>query len=321
MTNLNIGNERSVGSTDSKSTREYTVGYRLGECLVAGGCRVFIGTIRRIGNAEPEAGVEAKKAVVYRNLDLAVDEWLVSSSDEERATINLTSAARPAFTKTTIGPWTAWQEADLTQGGKLLVGLWGKKAQREVWGGTPLEVALATSDSQALLVLRTIIEAHKRYEAAPEDFVNVTQQLEASFDNFLLGYVMAYAKKKVTTSNVDNIARVLSRLQKNQKVPEYVQNEIPYELLGNFRWLSDEPRQAATEALVGAGASDNASVAEAAVEVLVRLSNDKSFDVRPFLTSERKRKLIQRYQSMASKTNRALKGQSEFETQLGISMP
>ncbi|HEY8186309.1 MAG TPA: hypothetical protein VIF64_09585 [Pyrinomonadaceae bacterium] len=306
--------------SENRSMVEYTAGYMLGECLAAGGCRVFIGTIRSIGNAEPESGVEPQKAIVYRNVDLAVDEWLASSSSEDPATIRLTSAAQPAFTKTSIGPWTSWQDADLKQGGKLLVGLWGEKAQREVWGGKPLEVALATSNSQALSGLRRIVEAHKRYEAAPEDFVNVTQQLEASFDNFLVGYIMVYAKKRVTTSNVDNVARVLSRLQKNQKVPEYVQNEISYQLLGNFRLLSAEPRRAATDALVGAGASDNPGVSGSAIEVMVRLSNDKNFDMRPFLTSERRSKLIANYQSIVAHRP-DLSKHPNFENQLGTTTP
>ncbi len=306
--------------SENRSMVEYAAGYMLGDCLAAGGCRVFMGTILSIGNAEPEPGVEPQKAIVYRNVDLAVDEWLVNSSGEEPATIKLASAARPAFTKTSIGPWTSWQNADLKQGGKLLVGLWEEKSQRAVWGGKASEVALATSDSQALSGLRRLVEAHKRYEAAPEDFVNVTQNLEASFDSFLLGYVMAYAKKRVKTSNVDNIARVLSRLQNNQKVPDYVQNEISYQLLANFRLLSAEPRQAATDALVGVGASDNPGVSGSAIEVMVRLSNDKTFDMRPFLTSERRRKLIANYQSIVAHRP-DLSEYPNFENQLGTTIP
>lgn len=306
--------------SENRSMLEYTDGYMLGQCLAAGDCRVFIGTIRSIGNPELESGVEPQKAIAYRNLDLAVVEWLAGSNSEKPATIKLTSAARPAFTKTSIGPWTSWQDADLKQGGKLLVGLWGANAQRETWGDKQSEVALATSDPQAVSALRRIVEVHQRYEAAPEDFVNVTQQFEANSDNFLLGYIIAFAKKRVTTSNVDNIVRVLSKLQKNQKVPEYVQNEISYQLLGNFRWLSPEPRQAATDALVDAGASDNPGVSGSAIEVMVRLSNDKTFDIRPFLTPERRRKLIANYQSIVAHRS-DLSKHSNFENQLGATTP
>jgi hypothetical protein len=119
---------------------------------------------------------------------------------------------------------------------------------------------------------------------------------------------------------VYNIARVLSGLQNNQKVPDYVQNEISYQLLANFRLLSAEPRQAATDALVGAGASDNPGVSGSAIEVMVRLSNDKTFDMRPFLTSERRRKLIANYQSIVAHRP-DLSEYPNFENQLGTTIP
>jgi hypothetical protein len=306
---------------EGQPMQDYGAGYRLGECLAAGGCRVFVGTIRSVGAAEKEANVDAQRAVVYRTLDIVVDEWLLSSGADEVAEIKLASAARPAFTKTALGPWTAWQIAELTPSGKLLVALWGEKAQREVWGDQPEAVALAASDSQTLAGLKNIVELHKQYESSPQEFVNISQRLETNYDSMLTGYVMAYVKRKEEISNVDDAAVVLSKLLKNKQIPDYVQTDISYQLLGNFYRLSENSREKATESLVSAGTSDNAGVAEPAVDVLIRLSKNKDFNMRPFLTPERKRKLIERYQARVAKGAGSPQKYPEFETQLGINMP
>ena len=131
---------------------------------------------------------------------------------------------------------------------------------------------------------------------------------------------MAYVKRKETFGDVDNAALVLSKLQNNSQIPDYVHNDISYQLLGDFYRMSENSRKAATESLVGAAATDNSNIADSALYVLIRLSNDKRFDMRPFLTPERRLRLIERYQSTLSR-NKGVPGHSEFEHQLGLEVP
>ncbi len=311
-------NTTSTPETSDQGVINYNIGYKLGECLVTKKCRVFIGTIRAIGSPEAEAGDDTEKAAIFTKVAVTIDQWILDGGADQETEIQIITAARPALTKTAIGPWTAWDTVNITIGGKLLVALWGEEARQPVWGGIPEKVAVAISEEKSFTAILDIIQKHKEYEVTPAEFTKVTQMPDLMSNSFFIGYAMAYLRCREEIRNVDNAAIVLSSILNNEQAPEYIWRDIPIRLLGNFYRLSAETRRTSAESLIIAGVSDNIRLAESAINILVRLSDDKLLDMRPLLTPERQRKLIENYRRLMPRGSNSQQDHSEFESQLGI---
>jgi hypothetical protein len=302
----------------SQPAQAYDIGYRLGQCLVQEGCQVFTGKIRSIGAPVMESGVDAQKAVTYRKLTLDVDAWLLGGDDYKGENVELLSATKPDLTKISVGPWTAWEGARLTVDGRLLVALWGEKAQRPQWQASPEKVALVTSDAQSFEPLKELAQRHKQYEQRPEELSKAVQDRNELNNQYFLGYIMAYLKEREELRDVNHAALLFSSLLRDETLPDSVRSDINFRLLGDFYRLSPEQRKIAAQSLVAAGTGGNSHSAEDALDTLIRLSDDKLIDLRPILTRGQRSKLIERYQSRLSRSNGVSQTHHEFESQLGI---
>jgi hypothetical protein len=306
-------------SANEKSDREYEIGYRLGTCLVQDGCQVFIGAIRNVGSPEQAAGTGAAKTVIYKQVDLAIEEWLWGARAAQVAEVTLNSAERPAMTRVANGPWSAWNGVDLNLDGKLLVALWGEKAQRPKWEGNPEKVAMVTSETDSFAALKEVLQTHDQYELSSEAVVNGVRQLDIS-KNFLVGYTIAYLKNREEIRNVDGAALAFSLILDNANLPESIRVVSSVRLESNCYRLSDSARKVAVQSLITAGVSENQPIAEAAINALVRLAQERMVDVRSSLSPDNRRLLIERYQMLKSR-GQVQSEHSEFDAQLGVKSP
>jgi hypothetical protein len=300
--------------------KAHATGYALGECLAAEKCLIFEATIQVLGEPRKQAGLAAEKSPLFREVLVTVDENLAGPGNVSGQRVSLESVARPALTKTALGPWTVWENVQLAVGGKLVIGLWGPKAQRATWEGKPEKIALVTSDLDSFRTIREIVNRHQEVEARPEELLEISRRADQN-DHYLLGYLMAYANKKLVVKDVDLAAKVFSSLLTNEAVPEFVRNDIPARLLVDSYRFSDKARNTATKSLVVAAANDNAHLSEIAIDVLIQLSDDKRFDMKPFLTPDVRPKLLANYESLLARRGGSRKEHRSFENQIGINVP
>lgn len=309
-----------IPSDGGQPSKAYSQGYSLGECLAADGCQIFEATIQALGDPKKQEGGAPEKSPVLREVLMTVDQNLGGAGNVPGQRVSLQSVGRPALTKTAIGPWNVWENAKLAVGGKLIVALWGAKAQRATWQGEAERVALVTSDVESFTTIRELVRRHHEVEARPEELLDISRRSDLS-DHYLLGYLMAYVNKKLVIRNVDTAAKTFGSLLTNEAVPDFVRNDIPARLLVESYRLSDKARNAATKSLVVAAANDNARLSETAIDVLIQLSNEKRFNMQPSLTPELRRKLLANYQALLARRGGSPGEHRSFETQIGIDVP
>lgn len=305
------------GAQPSKAYRD---GYALGDCLVAEKCQIFEATIQAIGEPKKQAGLAAERSPVFREVLVTVDQNLAGPGNAPGQSVSLESVGSPAFTKTALGPWNVWENVQLAVGGKLMIALWGPKAQRGSWEGKLEKVAVVTSDLDSFTPIREIVNRQQDVEARPEALLEIGRRAD-QMDHYSLGYLMAYTNLKLIVKDVDMAAKLFSSLLTNEGVPEFVRNDIPARLLVDSYRLSDKARNTATKSLVVAAANDNARLSESAIDVLIQLSADKRFDMKPFLTPEVRPKLLANYESLVARRGGSRKEHRSFETQIGINVP
>lgn len=304
---------------ENQPTTQYLAGYKLGECLAADGCQVFEGTILSVGPATKQTGVTQEYSLVLREVIMTVDENFGGAGNVAGQRVSVLSIGAPTKTKTALGPWNAWENVQLAAGAKLMVALWGPKAQRANWQGAPEKVALATSDLESFASLQEIARRHAEVEAKPEELLNIVRN--GAIDQQLLGYAMAYTKKKLVLRNVDTAARVLGSLLTNDAIPAFVRQDIPAQLMIETNRLSEKARDVSTRSLVVAAANDNTRLSESAIDVLVQLSDQKELNLKPFLTGEYRNKLLANYQALLNRRGGARGAHRSFESQIGITEP
>jgi hypothetical protein len=309
-----------LATSGAQPSKAYTDGYALGDCLAADKCQIFEATIQTIGEPKKQAGQAAERSAVLREVLVTVDQNLGGPGNVPGQRVLLESVGRPALTKTALGPWNVWENVQLAVGGKLMIALWGPKAQRGTWEGKPEKIALVTSDLDSFSTIREIVGRQEDIDARPEALMEISRRGD-QIDHYLLGYLMAYVNKKLVVKDVDTAAKVFISLLTNEAVPAFVRNDIPARLLVDSYRLSDKARNAATKSLVVAAANDNAHLSEIAIDVLIQLTNDKRFNMQPFLTPEVRPKLLANYESLLARRGGSRGEHRSFETQIGINVP
>lgn len=301
---------------DSEREMErFGVGQRLGDCLVKG-CVVFTGIIQSLGKLEKEPGVaDEQRAVMNRKVGIKVGEWLHGQGNGD--TVQLLYAARPAVSKTGLGPWLAWEGVSLNVGGQLLVVRWAKEAPRPSWLGKPDDVAFVVSDRSLFAPMREAISQHLRFERDRDEAAKIPQLLRDKQDSLVRGYLLTYLMNGEGVHNVDKAAAMLSGLLGHESVPGPGRAAIADWLASTFYRLAEATRKASTEALVVSASADDARIANPALTVLVRLGDLQMLNLKPHLTQARQRKIVENYHVFRTQ-NKVQQGHPEFEAQLGL---
>jgi len=86
-------------------------------------------------------------------------------------------------------------------------------------------------------------------------------------------------------------------------------------MLSEFEPLSDSTRRDLMEILTSVGSSDDLQRAADAIIILLRLSDRKQLQMKPYLNSQKQRRLNQNYRELI-KEGKVKGGHAEFEQQL-----
>ena len=311
---LSIG-VTSMCAQAEQDMERFVAGQRLADCLVKG-CTVFIGTIQALGPPERAPGeADERRAVMTRQVDMKVDEWLYAP--EGATTVQLSQATRPAVSKTSLGPWEAWEGVKLEVGGQLLVARWAKDAPRPTWLGKPDDVAFVTSDQSLFGPAREVIGRHQHFQADPNELDKIPQMLRDKRDHLFAGYFLTYLMNGEGVRNVDKAAALLSGLLGHESVPAPARADIADWLASSFYRLAEATRKAVTETLILLASGDDAGSSDPAFASLVRLDELKMLDLKPFLTQERRRKLVEKYR-IYQVQSKARTEHPDLEVQLGL---
>lgn len=300
---------------ERQATVEFTKGKRLGECLVRG-CAVFIGAIQSLGALQNEAGVaDGERAMKTREVNLKVTAWLFGEGQEE--TFRLLYFGQPEMSKTSLGPWLAWEGASLHVGGQLLVVRWAGNASRATWNGGPEDVALVVSDANLFTPIRDVIAQHQRFERDPAEAANAPELLRQKHDGLFTGYVLTYLIERAAVRDVDSAAGTLSRLLGLPSLSGEGRQRVANALVGDFYRLQDPTRRSVAHALISLASNENRQVAYPAVGALARLCDEELINLKPLLNHDHQQKIAENYRALQSQSKTGEKHPT-FESQLGL---
>jgi hypothetical protein len=303
----------------NRDMEKFAFGRNLAVYLV-NGCVIFTGTIQAVGAPEKEAGVtDDKRAIFTRTVALKIEERIYGELPG-RDDIRLVYASRPVFTKTSLGPWTPWESldpSDLQVGRRLLVIRWTEQASRPTWLGKPQEIALVVADRDSFAVIRDIAEMNRRLNQSSEEVQKALRTLRDKNDLVLAGYLVTYLEDGESLRDVNQAAIHLCSLLAGNDLPGQAWKDTTGWFVSNFYRLSNETRRSVTENLVAAASSENKTIAESGIAALIRLGDEKLLEMSPFLTPDRRRKIVERYREVLS-GGKTAKQHTEFSSQLGI---
>lgn len=295
---LSIGLTLNAASDGQWSRRDYSIGQKLGRCLVRG-CMVFVGNIKAIGHSERQSGVEPNRAMSMTPFRLRVSEWLYGKPEQASEEVEAESVSEPSVSKTALGPWTVWQGVELKLGGELLVAKWTPQAQRPRYADKSENLAMVISDTTHFPMIRQIIAEHTRLAARPDEIRETSHLLTDSSDSALAGYLVTYLMERDAVLDPDRATLILSDVMTNEAIPVSEWKEISDWIVAEFYRLSESVRQAVAAKLFTAASSKDNSAFEAGISALLRLSNMQML-VRSPLDSVRKHQLLVNYRSLVA---------------------
>ncbi len=291
-----------------RRTREYGMGRELGTCL-ARGCRVFVGTVTSVDEL---AGDGAAEGPPPTRVEMRVDSWLTGQGPPAPSTVTLQRMSRPAASKTSVGPWTPWEGAQVAVGQPLFVAEWQNRADMPTWQGNPQELALVVSDPELIRRLQTVVGRHARLERGSADVGTLLARTHVrALQGFLISYVMHGLGRRDVIAAAGHLATLLG----SRSFPPSVSRDVSEWLTSNFYRFSEPTRTAVTDALVTAGASDDGDVAAHGIAALVRLSDDHLLRMQPQLDAPRRGRLARNYGSLVER-GALRRGHAEFEQAL-----
>jgi len=296
---------------------QFRLGQRVGDCLVKG-CVALLGTIASVGAPRQEPGEsDPKRAVMYREVRLTLTEWLHGKGETDD--VQVLAASEPEFSKTGHGPWRAWDGVTLEPGAPLLVFRWTSAAPRPNWHGTWEDVALAVSDRRRFDPIRQAIEQHHRFEREPGAIWAAVRlfQEQTKADPLVKGYVLTYLMDVASVAHLDATAKVLTAFLADDGVPNEMRPQLADWLAGSFYRLDEPTRKTVSETLVASAGYDDPAIADAALAVLVRLSDLDMLDMKAFLTPASQQKIAANYRGFRERTKTA-QNPAKFESQLGV---
>jgi hypothetical protein len=300
---------------NEQEVKRFRLGQRLGDSLVKG-CVVFTGVIQSLGALEKEPGqTDEVRAMKTRTVNMKLTEWLYGQSDGDFTQLLFTG--RPTMSKTSVGPWLAWEGVTLSVGGQLLVVRWAPLAHRPNWRGVPEDVALVVSDPSLFAGIHEAVAQHRQLERDPGDVAKAPQLLREKHDSLFTGYLLKYLMDGEGVRDVDKAALTLSGLLGHESVPEEGREAIARWLTSDFYRLQEPTRRAVSQTLIVSASADDASAAYPAVTALVRLCDLELLNLKPLLSHEHQHRIAENYRALRAQ-NRVEQGHPEFELQLGL---
>ena len=293
----------------------YSTGRRVAECL-AQGCVAFTAVLNDIGPATLPAGQDPERAIPTRKLNFTIVEWLYGPRDQADYAIEMIHSARPQLSRLSEGPWTAWEDLPLQPGTMaVIVRRHGpaKLPDKTDDGASHNEVVEAASDPDLISALRGAVAHRARFEAADVTVVETDPLVDRAADAFVAGYLVNWLTDEVGLADSDSAAHYLAWLLAKPLAGMAVY-EVTDWLTSVFYRLSGSEQDEVTSALANAGSGSNQSVSVAALRSLIRLSDEKLVNLRPYLSRPVTEGLLENYGTLDPQH----KSGAELRRQLGL---
>lgn len=295
---LAIGLAGATNGQADASPQEYAMGKTLGTCLVRG-CVVFLGRIDAIGKPEPEPGAAAARAMTLVRIDLTVTDWLYGKPEDASAKTTVVETMKPHMTKTSDGPWSAWEGVSPKLSGQLLIARWEPTAERARWGNEPHDLAFVLSDMSLLSHVRQVTAEHARLLQQPERVKEAIRLLDSEGNAMLAGYLVSYLIERDVVLDADRAAVLISDLIDSSLVPDPERRQIADESISNFYRLSDSTRATVTKTLFTLATRKERGIYETAINALLRLQGMQMLVPSHQLAPRARKQLLANYNNLA----------------------
>ncbi len=237
---LAVGVAAMTSGQADASPQEYAMGRALGTCL-ARGCVIFLGRVDAIGKPEAEPGVAAARAMTLVRIDLTVTDWLYGKPEDASAKTTVVEIMKPHMTKTTDGPWSAWEGVSPQLGGQLLIARWEPTAERARWGNEPYDLAFVLSDMSLLSRVRQVTAEHTQLLQQPEKVKEALRLSRSQGNAMLAGYLVSYLTERDMVLDPDRAAVLIANLIDSNLVPGPERKQIVDESISNFYGYQTPP--------------------------------------------------------------------------------
>lgn len=301
---------------------ESQIGWHLARCLLRD-CSIFIGTVEEIIEPKAQPGEVGAKNSSYVEVGVRVDQWLYGKPVDWKPQLRLEhvpAALSRANGKVLRGE--VWKDVRLQVGGRILIAFDPPKGEKP----GPLErvsrYGLVISNPTIFPAVESTVAAHIRFVNSPEDMTNAPSLLNTHRDKVFSSYLVSYFRSKGGHEYADTNALVISQLIGSTHILDehrrLLEGPLIRAMTNDDYPVSEEARKQVLENLVSAGTSNNENLARPSLRVLIQLSEQEDF--KPYLTDQRRQKLIQNYKALIE-PGTVEKGQSSFEIQIGLKSP
>ncbi len=306
---------RPKGQMDLETFQEsgrsqYEVGNRLATSVIEG-CTIFIGSVRQI--ERPVRGIPSEReGAVQAKLNLRIDEWLWNRQADLGPVIEVVQTISSEKRRLGSEGRSAWDGVEVSVGARLLVAL-----NRTQTGDQRYELVI--SDGSLFPIVQQALAWHTRYVREPNEVLNASQVVIGNTDSIFLSYFVSYLYRGGTFGNHEfealALGGLLSNVHLSQQSSAFLRLTLARFMLSEFEPLSDSTRRDLMEILTSVGSSDDLQRAADAIIILLRLSDRKQLQMKPYLNSQKQRRLNQNYRELI-KEGKVKGGHAEFEQQL-----
>jgi hypothetical protein len=306
---------RSQQSASSDRDRYlFGIGTKLGEAL-ARDCSIFVGIVSSVKDSSIANTPPVKSSPNSVEINFVVNEWLWNKPVDGASKVKLSN-----FPLSRSKPF----DVSLSPDGKdiaphvgdqfLIVSYPDKDNHLSV-----SQYAMVLSDGSVFQQVRDTVNRHALYLKQPNEMINALPGLDTSDDLVFCGYFVRYLWRAGRPNNSDNEAMVLGKLLINERIPSdgwpLIRATLTRILFDADFPISDTSRKTVVDEIIAASSGKSIQLAKQTIPILLRLSDKKQLDMKPFLSSDRLRNLTANYRSLRS-TGYVQDTHSEFEAQL-----
>jgi hypothetical protein len=290
---------------------QFKVGTDLGWAL-AENCSIFSGTVLKVGPLTKDAKLEDTNAVLHASVDVRINEWLWNQRPDLGSAIQLHQTVVPEKRRLSSEGRSVWDDVDVQVGGRLIVAL--RRDQDR-----PRKYVFVVSDVNLFPAIGLVLMWHRQYLSNPSSLVSAAELANDSTNPFFLGYFGSYLWRGGSFCSRDEeataLGKLLTRAGPVAGSSGLIRIALQRYVMSHSKPLSRSAHQSVTESLVIAGSSEDLKLAEQAIDLLIRLAQERKLEMRPYLTADRSRRLSMNFRALvqAGKVN---KNHSAFDSQL-----
>jgi hypothetical protein len=262
---------------------------------LAENCSIFSATVLKIGPLTKDATADDSNAVQHTNVDVRIEEWLWNQRSDLGSVIQLDQTIVPEKRRLSSEGATVWDNVDMQVGGRLIVAL-----RRNLDG--PRKYVFVVSDVSLFPTIGVVLMWHHQFLTNPSLLVSAPELGGDSIARFFAGYLASYLWRGGSFGNRDEEAIALGKLL--PRTPPVagsaglIRATLRRFMISDSKPLSRAAYQSVTESLVIAASSEDLTLAEQAISLLIQLAEKRKLEMRPYLTADRTRRLSMNFRAL-----------------------